>query len=665
MPASLPQSLRAESAATDPAGDDPIVIVGAGPVGVRCAEELLRHEPARPIVLYGDEPWEPYQRVRLSSLLVGEIDWSGIDNRPRLPMEHRVVQRYHCAVTAIDRARKEVRDATGRTQRYSRLVLATGSRPYVPSIPGVDRTGVYTFRDLNDVQRLLARSVRTRRTVVLGGGLLGIEAARALTRHATSVTLVQHAPRLMNRQLDDVAARYLQCHVESLGIRVVLNDSVRETIGDSAITAVQLLSGLTLECDTLVLATGIQANSGLALAAGLSIGRGVRVDDQLRTSDENIYAIGECAEHRGQVVGLVAPGLEQAAVAAHVLSGGAARYEGSVAATHLKVVDLPVFSVGETGDDENPVEDDVLVFVREHDGVYRKLILRHGRIVGAIAIGEFPEASVLQEAVTHRRRVGPIARLRFRRVGRVWSEAGADSVAYWPAAATVCNCVAISRGRLSEVIASGCASVECLGERTGAGRVCGSCKPLLAELAGTQSAPNVVPGRAALLGSTFATVLLLIAFLWPGGIAPASTVQAGAWPEKLWTDGTWKQVTGYSLLGLGLIGLLLSLRKRWSRFKTGDFGWWRVMHVVLGLGALAVLVAHTGLHSGMNFNFYLLASFLALTKLGSLSSVVVALEARPTRASRRWKQLATWAHILLVWPVPALLTFHVLSVYYF
>jgi len=663
--ASLPQQSQADADAPVLADDDPIVIVGAGPAGVRCAEELLRHDPARVIVLYGDEPWEPYQRVRLSSLLVGEIDWSGIDNRPRLPAEHRLIQRYHCAVVSIDPAQKLVRDAAGRVQPYHRLILATGSRPYIPSIPGINRAGVYTFRDLNDVQRLLARSVRTRRTVVLGGGLLGIEAARALTRHSTSVTLVQHASRLMNRQLDEGAAQYLKCHVESLGIRVILNDSVREVVGDAGVKAVHLLSGLALESDTLVLATGIQANTSLALEAGLSIGRGVRVDDRLRTSDEYIYAIGECAEHRGQLVGLAAPGLEQAAVLAYGLSGSDVRYEGSVAATHLKVVDLPVFSIGETGDDENPLEHHTLVFAREGDGIYRKLILRSGRLVGAIAIGECPEAAALREAVTHRRRIGLVGRVRFRRQGRAWNRAGEDGVAFWPGVSTVCNCAAVSRAHLSEAIAGGCASVECLGERTGAGRVCGSCRPLLAELVGAQAAPTVIQGRSALLGSTFATVALLVAFFWPGAILPGISVQTGAWPEKLWTDGTWKQVTGYSLLGFGLLGLTLSLRKRWSRFTRGEFGWWRLAHVVLGLGALALLVVHTGLHSGINFNFYLLASFLALTKFGSLSSVVVALEARPSHASRRWKQLAVWTHILLVWPLPALLVFHILSVYYF
>jgi len=659
------QPLPAEPAsATAPA--DSVVIVGTGPVGIRVAEELLRRDPSRAIVLYGDEPWEPYQRVQLSALLMGEIGWGAIDNRLPLPPAHRVVQHHHCAVVAIDRARHRVRDEHGREQGYAKLILATGSRPHVPTIPGTGRRGVYSFRNLTDVQQLMARRVRSRRTAVLGGGLLGIEAARALTRHATRVTLIQHAPRLMNRQLDDVAALHLKHHVESAGVEVILNDSIREILGDESIHQIQLLSGRILECDTLVLATGISPNTQLAYDAGLSIGRGIRVDDAMVTSDPDILAIGECAEHRGQVIGLVAPGLEQAAVAAYNLSSGHARYEGSVTATHLKVVGLPVFSIGETGDDENPAYHRVLTWSKDDNTtLYRKILLRNGRLVGAIGIGNWPEAAAIQEAVIHQRRVGPLAQWRFRKSGQLWSEAGEDGIAYWPAAATVCNCTAVTRGRLTEAVSGGCKSVECLTETTGAGRVCGSCRPLLAELVGSQAQPTKVPGRRTLLGASLASLLVVMAFYLPGGFREMAAAQDGLWPQRLWTDGFWKQFSGYTLLTLGLAALLLSLRKRWSKFVFGDYSFWRVAHVVLGLTMLGVLVLHTGLRLGSNFNFLLLVSFFLLTKLGSVASAVVAVEHRPTRLSRQWKKFSTLTHIVLAWPLPALLGFHILSVYYF
>jgi len=658
------QPLPAESAApASPA--DPVVIIGTGPVGIRVAEELLRRNPAHAIVLYGDEPWEPYQRVQLSALLMGKIGWGAIDNRLRLPDAHCVIQHHHCAVVGIDRVRRCVRDEYGREQQYAKLVLATGSRPHVPAIPGIAQKGVYTFRNLNDVQLLMARSVRSRRTVVLGGGLLGLEAARALTRHATSVAVVQHASRLMNRQLDDAAAALLRDHVEAYGIEIILNDGVREVVGDTAVKSLRLMSGRRLDCDTLVVAAGIHPNTQLAFDARLSIGRGIRVDDRMLTSDPDILAIGECAEHRGQVIGLVAPGFEQAAVAAHILSGGQARYEGSVAATHLKVVGLPVFSIGETGDDENPAYHLLQTFQRPESSLYRKLILRNGRLVGAIGIGDWPEAAAVQEAVIHQRRIGPLVQWRFRQQGQLWNERGQDSVAFWPAAATVCNCTAVTRGHLTKAVANGCQSVECLIEATGAGRVCGSCRPLLAELVGTQAQPTAVTGRRTLLWASIVSLLVLGAFYLPGGFRELGSAQSSLWPQRLWTDGFWRQVSGYTLLTLGLTALLLSLRKRWSRFVFGDYGLWRVAHVALGLSMLGVLVLHTGLRLGNNFNFLLLASFFLLTKLGSVASAVTAIESLPTRASRRWKLWSTRAHIMLAWPLPVLLGFHILSVYYF
>jgi len=642
-----------------------VVVVGTGPVGIRAAEELLKRDPSRAIVLYGDEPWEPYQRVQLSALLMGEIGWGAIDNSLSLPASHRVMQHHHCPVVSIDRARHVIRDEHGREQPYSKLILATGSRPHIPTIAGVEREGVYSFRSLSDVQRLMARRVRSRRTVVLGGGLLGIEAARALTRFSTSVALIQHAPRLMNRQLDEAAAALLQQHVEKVGIEVILSDSIREVQGDAAVKSLLLLSGRSLECDTLVLATGIIPNTKLALEAGLSVGRGVRVDDHMVTSDPDVLAVGECAEHRGQVIGLVTPGLEQAAVAAHNLSTGQARYEGSVTATHLKVVGMPVFSIGETGDDENPAYHRVHTWRQSNSQTYRKVILRNGRLVGAIGIGDWPEAAAVQEAVIHQRRIGPLALWRFRQTGQIWSEAGQDGIAYWPAAATVCNCAAVSRGRLTDAVAGGCKSVECLVESTGAGRVCGSCKPLLAELVGAQALPAKVKGRRTLLWVSLASLLVVIAFYLPGGFREIASAQDGLWPQRLWTDGFWKQVSGYTLLTLGLAALLLSLRKRWSRFVFGDFGFWRVAHVALGLGMLVVLVLHTGLRLGNNFNFLLLLSFFLLTKFGSVASAIVAAETRPTRTSRQWKQFSTLTHIVLAWPLPILLGFHILTVYYF
>ncbi len=657
--------LRAENPVLQAApATAPVVVVGAGPSGIRAVNELLRHDPQHPIVLYGDEPWEPYQRVQLTALMLGEVGLHAIHNQPRLPRAHQVVQRHHCRVLSVDRESRCVRDAADRLQPYSRLILATGSRPHVPSIPGIDRAGVYTFRNLDDVQRLIARRARSRRLVVLGGGLLGLEAARALRRAHTEVWLVHHSARLMNRQLDDEAAARLAMHVRALGIHLALDTGVREVLGDGRVTGVRLRDGRILECDTLVLATGIQPNVELGFAAGLRIGLGIRVDDHLRTSDPDIYAVGECAEHRGRVYGLVAPGLEQAAIAAHNAVGGDARYTGSQAVAQLKVLGVPVFSAGSVGEEENPAELRSVVHHGER-GSYRRLTLRRGRLAGVIAVGDWPEFPRVREALLRQRRVWPWQRNAFRRRGALWPAASTPGVADWPATAVVCNCAAVTRGALGRAVADGCQSVESLRTRTGAGQVCGSCRPLLAELVGVAAQAEPPPGRLGVLGSIAAALAVLAAFLFAAEIPVADTVQGGWQPQSLWLDGFWKQVSGYTLLALGAVASLLSLRKRWKRFTFGSFPWWRLAHVVLGTVAVAILVVHTGLRLGNHLNFLLVAAFLALTALGTLAGAVTVLERAPSPWSRRLRALSGYWHVALLWPLPALLGFHILSVYYF
>jgi nitrite reductase (NADH) large subunit len=656
----------APKARVTPLAAEPTVIVGAGPVGVRVAEELLARDASASIVLYGDEPWAPYQRVQLTALALGEIDLDRIANRPRLPARHRVIERYHCRVVDIDRAARAVRDAHGRWQPYAKLILAVGSRPHVPEIPGVDKHGVYTFRDLSDVQRLLARRARSRATVVLGGGLLGVEAARALCRANTDVMLLHHSPRLMNRQLDAAAADRLRREIERLGISVRLSDSVAEILGGDCIERLRLRSGELIPCDTLVVATGIRPRTELAFDAGLNIGQGIRVDDTLRTSDPFIYAIGECAEHRGRVSGLVAPGLEQAAVLADRLNGGGSRYVGGLAAAQLKVVGLPVCSIGAVGDDESELHHRFVVHAPPGEGSYRKLVLRGNRLVGAIAIGDWNEWPRVQEMALRRRFVSWWARARFARSGRLTSaDDEAPDVAGWPAAATVCQCAAVSRGTLTAAIREGCATLDALSERTRAGRVCGSCRPLLARLLGAAAAPLAMVAKRSLIAATSIALALSVALLGPHVLPIATTATRGWTIDVLWHDGFWKQASGYTLVGLSFLGLGVSLRKRVRRVTFGDFAWWRMAHGALGALALAFLIAHTGLRFGSNLNFLLMASFTALTALGAAASSVVAFERMPTRTSRILRRYSALAHIVLLWPLPALLGFHILSVYYF
>ncbi len=640
----------------------PVVVVGAGPAGIRAAQELARRRPDQAIVIYGDEPSEPYNRVRLSSFLIGELDWQALTRDLALPKDAAIVTRYGCAVTVIDRENRTLHDSTGGVQVYSKLILALGSRPYVPDIPGIKLSGVYTFRDVRDVQHLLARRVRSRRTVVLGGGLLGLEAARAMQRFNTEVYVVEHQTRLMMRQLDEPAAAELLAHVRGLGIEVILGDGVRRVTGEPRVTGVQLRSERLIDCDTVIVATGIQPNIELARRAGIHVGRAIRVDDRMLTSDPDIQAVGECAEHRKRVYGFVAPGLEQAAVAAHHLAGGQTNYRGSMIAARLKVLDLPVFSMGPVTEEER------LDLGREWHfrapGIYRKIVTWRGQLAGAVTLGPCPELGRLQEGVIRGRHIWPWQLLRFLRTGSPWPDTQQDNVLAWPATATVCNCTGITRGQLSEAVTGGCRTVEALATRTGASTVCGSCRPLLAQLAG--GAPGGPErGWKWLLGAGGLALPLALALGLVILIPYAETVQVPWQWDLLWRESFWKQVSGYSVLGLSVLLLLLSLRKRIRRFKLGDFPIWRVVHAVLGALTLAGLAVHTGGRLGSNLNFALIASFLGVVALGSMAGGVIALEHKLGAGAARLRRTWTWTHILLFWPIPMLLALHVFKTYYY
>ncbi|CAJ95739.1 putative NAD(FAD)-dependent dehydrogenase [Cupriavidus necator] len=643
----------------------PVVVIGTGPVGVRLAQDLHRRDPSIPLVIYGNEPWEPYNRVRLSSFLAGDASWATLTQGLALPQGPAIAARLNCAVVHVDRGAQEIEDSAGRTQRYSHLVLATGSRPRIPDVPGIGQANVYVFRDMNDTQRLLARRIRSRRTVVLGGGLLGLEAARAMQRFNTEVLVIENNDRLMMQQLDQAAADLLRAHVEAAGIQVLTGAAVKRVHGEGAVTGITLRTGDVIECDTVVIAAGIKPNTDLALQAGLNVGRGIRVSDRMQTSDPHIYAVGECAEHREQVYGIVAPGLEQAAVAVHAICGGDASYAGSLQATRLKVLDMPVFSVGRVGEHDGIGSASTAAYEDKKTGIYRKVLVERGHLIGAMAVGEGADLRRLQDAVSGNHRILPWQLWRFRRTGSLWQE-GEASVVNWPASAVVCNCTGVTRGQLGEAAAAGCRSIEQLAACTRASTVCGSCKPLLAELAGGAVMREPVRAHRPLQGAAAAALALALLALVAPAIPFAKTVQLQWRWDELWLVSLYKQVSGFSILGLSVLALLLSFRKRWSRLGYGDFAIWRVLHVVLGLGVLAGLYAHTGGRLGSQLNFLLMASFTGLILAGSMSGLMIAQGHRlPVALVRRWRDNSTWVHILLFWPVPVLLGFHILKTYYF
>lgn len=647
-------------------GIAPVIVIGAGPAGMKLVRELRRQAPDKPILIFGEERWAPYNRVLLTPLFAGETPVSDIYLPWSPAAEPSHVRLVHRRIVSIDPQSRTVEDAAGGIHAYAKLVIATGSRPHIPAPLGIGHRHIFTFRDINDAERLLAHWPRCRQALVVGGGLLGLEAARGLHRRGVDTTVVEHGRWLMPQQLDEVGGALLAERLTAIGLTVLTGVGVRDVIAGDGISGVRLTDGREIACDTIVICAGIRPNMELARDARIRVGRGIQVDDAMRTSATDVYAVGECAEHRGQVYGLVAPGLEQAGVAAHHIVHGAARYEGSIAATKLKVVGVPVFSMGGPSEASEDPATRSLTYAEPETGLYRRIIRTNGRVTAAIAVGAWAEINRLQEAVTHRRRMMPWQARRFLKTGQLWRAGEADSVAAWPETATICNCTGVTRGTLSAAIAAGARTVEALQAATNASTVCGSCRPLVAELAG-QQATTARPDFARSIAVLSALALLIAAAILmlpsPGF---RQSVQPSFQIDLLWTESLYKQVSGFTLLGLVFLAILLSLRKRARWLAFGTFGAWRLAHVALGAAVAAAVVVHTGLHLGENLNRYLMLTFLAVALLGAGSGAVIAFEQKLGRTGgARARKLSLWLHILACWPLPALLGFHILSVYYF
>jgi nitrite reductase (NADH) large subunit len=365
-----------------------LIVIGNGMAAARFVDELAQRALGRyAVAVIGEEPRLAYNRVLLSALLADEVGFDDIELKPaRWWRDRGVTLRYGERATQVDAAARSVTLAGGAQLGFSKLVFAIGSQPIKPDIPGMDLPGVLTFRDVDDVNAITATKAAGVRVVVIGGGLLGLEAAYGLAKAGARVTLLHLMDRLMERQLDQRAALMLKRAVEAKGIAVRLQAQTARIAGSARVEAVELRDGTTIAADAVVVAVGIRANTALARTAGLEVGRGIVVDDHLQTSAAGVHAIGECAEHRGCCYGLVEPAYEQAQLLARRLAGERASYPGSVLATNLKVSGVNVFSAGDflaTADDaEEIVLSDPAV------GIYKKLTLAQDRLVGAVLFGD-------------------------------------------------------------------------------------------------------------------------------------------------------------------------------------------------------------------------------------------------------------------------------------
>ena len=367
-----------------------LVVVGNGMAGIRTVEELLTLAPdLYDITVFGAEPHPNYNRIQLSPVLAGEQTFDDIVLNPRAWYAERGISLYTGkTVVELHRARRLVRADDGSVAPYDRLLLATGSLPVMLPLPGRELTGVIGYRDIRDTEAMLAASAGGGRAVVIGGGLLGLEAAYGLKQRGMDVTVIHLADWLLERQLHPAAAQLLQASLEARGLRFLLGRQTAALLDDGhgAVAAAKLADGETLEAKLVVMAVGIRPNIALAAGAGLHCERGVVVSDALQTFDPRIYAVGECVSHRGVCYGLVAPLFEQAKVCAnHLAQLGSSRYQGSVMATKLKVTGIDLFSAGDFiggGDCEEIVLSDPA------GGLYKKLVLREDKLIGVCLYGD-------------------------------------------------------------------------------------------------------------------------------------------------------------------------------------------------------------------------------------------------------------------------------------
>ena len=454
-----------------------LVVIGNGMAGCRAVEEILARDAQRyEITIFGAEPRVNYNRIMLSPVLAGEKSFEDIILNDEQWYASNGIELIRCdPVVGIDPASKRVRSSSGFLCSYDKLIIATGSEPFIIPVPGNKLSGVVTFRDLDDVEKMLEAAANGGRAVVIGGGLLGLEAAHGLSLRGMQVTVLHLMPTLMERQLDEAAGWLLKQEVEGRGLSVIMPADTAEIVGQDRVEGVRLKDGRELPADLVVMAVGIRPNTGVAASAGLEIGRGIKIDDHMATSDPSIFAVGECVEHRGTCYGLVAPLFEMCRSLAEGLTSTPAPYAGSVTSTKLKVSGIDVFSAGDfSGGGER--EDIILRDATR--GLYKRLVIENDRLIGAVLYGDTSDGNWYFDLL---KREEDVSLLRDSLIfGQAYAEGGGPAdplkaVAALSDTAEICGCNGISKDTITGAIAEGATTLDAVRAVTKASASCGSC----------------------------------------------------------------------------------------------------------------------------------------------------------------------------------------------
>ncbi|MDF2671122.1 MAG: nitrite reductase, partial [Paenibacillus sp.] len=457
-----------------------LILIGNGMAGINTIEHLLKLAPDKyEITVFGKEPHPNYNRILLSYVLSGHSDVNDIVTHSYDWYETNKIQLYTSeSVISIDTASGTVVSDKGRVIRYDKLIIATGSNPFMLPLPGADKEGVIAYRTIQDCQKMIEAAKTYKKAVVIGGGLLGLEAARGFLHLGMQVDVVHIVDTIMERQLDRTASKLLQDALEVQGMNFLLGKQSAEITGGKRVSGLKFKDGTVAEADLIVMAVGIRPNVELAKNAGVEVNPGIVVNDYLETSIPSIYAVGECAMHRGVAYGLVAPLFEQGAVLAKHLAGiHTAPYEGSVVNTKLKVSGVDVFSGGQFMETEGTktirVQDDFT-------GIYKKVVVADNKIVGAVLFGDISDSTRIMNMIRSGTDISLIEKTTILREGSDSKSGGSTGAAELSDDTIICGCNGVSKGAIcSAIVDQGLRTVEEVKNCTTASRSCGGCKPLV------------------------------------------------------------------------------------------------------------------------------------------------------------------------------------------
>ncbi len=637
-----------------------VLIVGNGPVGMKAAELLLAKNDSCEVIVFGDETGRPYNRVQLSQYLAGEVSEKELVNSLS-EKTHRLTECLGRKIVSINKELRYVTDDLGNQIQYSKLILATGSYPVIPQIDNVNLHGVHQFRTLNDTKSLLIQKNLRKSFYIVGGGPLGLETALALKTPNNQVTLEVRS-NFLSCHFNETAQEILKDYINASGIHVIQKNPLKNILGKERVESVELTDGQVISCDCLIFCAGIKPQTKLARDSQLAVRNGVIVDKYMQTSASGVYAIGECCEFEFATYGVVAPGFKQAKVCVEHIYGNLDHFKKEEAYVKVKFSDYTTAYYGEL----DVKKSEVFTYCNRLKGVYRQLMLKNNRLLGAIVVGNWNEESEIKSLIADKNKIRTKDLKRFESEGVLYRKKSQRQIKELPEDYIICLCQGVTRGTLSSEIRNGCRTVGILGEKTGAGTVCGSCKPLLMNLLDTPAPNLVMRHQKSILYTSVLSIFAIIVTVFFQPLSITDSVQWNWHVEKLWFDHFWKQVSGYSLLGMCLIATALVLRKRWKRFNFGHVDNWRFAHSIIGMGAIIILMIHTGMRLGSNLNFVLMIVFLAATTTGSLVGVFMARNHHWSDLKLR-KHRLWWSriHYSLLWMLPPLLGFHILSAYYF